>query len=205
MPCARRSTTGRGDRSVSGSFRGVLPRMRTMARKQMVDGLLARWCAVAGWILLPAVGLAQPAPVPAPVVTQPPAPTVTQPTAPVVTAPGAPVVTAPGAPVVTAPAAVGGVPVATPAVTAPPAPTGMIAIRDIDREMSVLSGDITNSHSRLQQITAMVLEQTGGGAQLIIEHQNDMGSTFRLMRASYALDGATIAVRTDDNGSLADQ
>ena len=31
-----------------------------------------------------------------------------------------------------------------------------------------------------------------------------MGSTFRLVRATYTLDGATIATRVDDNGSLAD-
>jgi hypothetical protein len=81
----------------------------------------------------------------------------------------------------------------------------VIVLRDIDREMTTLSNDITASHARLREITAMVLQQSGGGAQLIIDHQNEMGSTFRLVRASYALDGATIATRTDDNGSLADQ
>jgi hypothetical protein len=81
----------------------------------------------------------------------------------------------------------------------------VIVLRDVDREMTSLSNDITASHARLREITAMVLQQAGGGAQLIIDHQNEMGSTFRLMRASYALDGATIATRTDDNGSLAEQ
>lgn len=94
------------------------------------------------------------------------------------------------------------VPAATPARAAT---TRAIAIRDIDREMANLSNDIAQSHARLQQITGMVLEQSGGGAQLIIEHNNQMGSTFRLVRATYSLDGATIATRTDDGGSLADQ
>jgi hypothetical protein len=95
-------------------------------------------------------------------------------------------------------------PAAAPA--APARPTSpVIVLRDVDREMTSLSNDITASHSRLREITAMVLQQAGGGAQLIIDHQNEMGSTFRLMRASYALDGATIATRTDDNGSLAEQ
>ena len=67
------------------------------------------------------------------------------------------------------------------------------------------TNDITASHARLREITAMVLQQSGGGAQLIIDHQNEMGSTFRLVRASYALDGAAIATRTDDGGSLAEQ
>ena len=116
---------------------------------------------------------------------QPPAP---PPPAPVVAAPVAP------APVVAAP------------VAAPAAPTNRaIAIRDIDREMTNLSNDIAQSHARLQAITGMVLEQSGGGAQLIIEHQNQMGATFRLVRATYSLDGATIATRVDENGSLAEQ
>ncbi len=92
---------------------------------------------------------------------------------------------------------------AAPAVTQRAA-SPVIVLRDIDREMTSLSNDITASHSRLREITSMVLEQSGGGAQLIIDHQNEMGSTFRLVRASYSLDGAAIATRTDDNGSLAD-
>ena len=95
-------------------------------------------------------------------------------------------------------------PVVAPA--AAPAPTNRaIAIRDIDREMTNLSNDIAQSHARLQAITGMVLEQSGGGAQLIIEHQNQMGATFRLVRATYSLDGAPIATRVDENGSLAEQ
>lgn len=99
-------------------------------------------------------------------------------------------------------------PVVAPPVVAPPVlapPSRGIALRDIDREMSSLSSDIAQSHTRLQQITGMVLQQNGGGAQLIIEHQNQMGSTFRLVRATYSLDGATIGTRVDENGSLADQ
>lgn len=112
-----------------------------------------------------------------------------------------PVATAPAsqspqpAPIVAAPAA----PAAPPHAASP-----VIVLRDIDREMTSLSNDITASHARLREITSMVLEQSGGGAQLIIDHQNEMGSTFRLVRASYSLDGAAIATRTDDNGSLAD-
>ena len=93
-------------------------------------------------------------------------------------------------------------------VSAPagPAPTNRaIAIRDIDREMTNLSNDIAQSHARLQAITGMVLEQSGGGAQLIIEHQNQMGATFRLVRATYSLDGSPVATRVDENGSLAEQ
>ncbi|MEZ4392149.1 MAG: hypothetical protein R3A48_13725 [Polyangiales bacterium] len=97
-------------------------------------------------------------------------------------------------------------PPAPPVVAAAPAPASRgIALRDIDREMSDLANDIGQSYTRLQQITGMVLSRSGGGAQLIIEHQNQMGSTFRLVRATYSLDGATIGTRVDEGGSLADQ
>ncbi|MDO9018490.1 MAG: hypothetical protein Q8S73_38130 [Deltaproteobacteria bacterium] len=101
-------------------------------------------------------------------------------------------------------------PAATTPVSAIPAPapvTGRsVALREIDGEMTSLSNDLTAAHTRLQQLTATVLSQVGGGgAQLIIEHQNDMGSTFRLARATYSLDGSTIGTRTDEGGSLAEQ
>lgn len=137
--------------------------------------------------LCPAVALAQPAPTP-------------------------PADPAPSPPAVTpAPA-----PVAAPATTATPAPAPLpvpaavsgrsVTLREIDREMTALSNDLTQAHNRIQQLTATVLSQMGGGgAQLLIEHQNDMGSTFRLVRATYSLDGATIGTRVDENGSLAEQ
>lgn len=124
-----------------------------------------------------------------PALAQEPAPPATPPAAPVEVVPAAPVVAPVAAPVVAA---------------AAPASRG-IALRDIDREMSDLANDIGQSYTRLQQITGMVLARSGGGAQLIIEHQNQMGSTFRLVRATYSLDGATIGTRVDEGGSLADQ
>lgn len=111
-----------------------------------------------------------------------------------------PAVAQPPAQVVPAPAPAP----ASPAAPAPPT-NRAIALRDIDREMTNLSNDIAQSYARLQSLNGMVLEQSGGGAQLIVEHQNQMGSTFRLVRATYSLDGATIATRIDENGSLADQ
>lgn len=139
----------------------------------------AGWGVILGALALPSVAWAQPV---APPVTVAP--------------PQAPVAPAAAAPATTSVAS----PTAAPARSATP----VIVLREIDREMTALSNDITASHARLREITAMVLDQSGGGAQLIIDHQNEMGSTFRLVRASYTLDGAPIATRTDDNGSLAD-
>ena len=145
-------------------------------RRQM----LPRWLVSAVVVAIPASVLAQPAPASAPIAdtTAVPAP-----------APASPAAAAP----TSAPAQ---------AATSGRA----IALREIDREMNALSDDLTQSHTRLQQLTETVLSQSGGGgAQLIVEHQNDMGSTFRLVRASYSLDGGNISTRVDENGSLADQ
>lgn len=105
-------------------------------------------------------------------------------------------------------------PAAQPAGVQPPAAPGpgaaahgtLVTIREVDRLNTALSSDITAAHTRLQQITALVLERSGaGGAQLVVDHRNEMGSTFRLVRATYSLDGVTVSSRVDDSGSLADQ
>jgi len=145
--------------------------------------MLPRWLFSTVILVAPALVAAQPAPTP------PPAP---------LPAPSA------AAPMVMpAPAAT------TPTSTLPPpaaVSSRSVALREIDGEMTSLSNDLTAAHTRLQQLTAAVLSQVGGGgAQLIIEHQNDMGSTFRLVRATYSLDGATVGTRTDESGSLAEQ
>ncbi len=104
-------------------------------------------------------------------------------------------------------------PAAQPPTAQPAAPASvaagrgtLVTIREVDRLNTALSSDITAAHTRLQQITALVLERSGaGGAQLVVDHRNEMGSTFRLVRATYSLDGVAVASRVDDNGSLADQ
>ncbi len=166
--------------------RRVPPRLRLHPRKHLMHRLSIALTALAGIVLAPMLSAGQTPPVPS---VAAPAPGLVPPT---VTAP-----TDASATVVP--------PAAAPLVPAAPTTVPMIAIMDVDREMTALTGDITQSHTRLQQITAMVLERTGGGARLLIDHENDMGSTFRLVRATYSLDGATIATRTDDNGSLSDQ
>ena len=149
--------------------------------------MLPRWLVSAVILVAPATLAAQPAPVPSPTVALTPAPTVPL----VMIAPPATTPVVPGLSALPAPAPVTG---------------RSVALREIDGEMTSLSNDLTAAHTRLQQLTATVLSQVGGGgAQLNIEHQNDMGSTFRLVRATYSLDGATIGTRTDEGGSLAEQ
>lgn len=166
-----------------------------MAHRSTLLGAL-RASALVACSLLPPIASAQPAP------SAPPAPAA-QPAAavqPVVV----PVVMPQATPA--APTAATALPPATAAVQ-PGAPLGsLVTIREVDRLNTALSADITAAHTRLQQITSLVLERSGaGGAQLVVDHRNEMGSTFRLVRATYSLDGVAVASRVDDNGSLADQ
>jgi hypothetical protein len=56
---------------------------------------------------------------------------------------------------------------------------------------------------QLKARVAMLKEQMiggGVGAQAIITHTSDMGSSFRILRLSYSLDGTEIFVRSDEEG-----
>ena len=43
-----------------------------------------------------------------------------------------------------------------------------------------------------------------GASRAIIRHKNEMGSSFRLVKAAYALDGVQIYAKSDDTGRLAE-
>jgi hypothetical protein len=47
-----------------------------------------------------------------------------------------------------------------------------------------------------------VLQGVIAGSKTVVVHRNEMGSSFRLVRAVYALDGAPIFSRQDDSGEL---
>lgn len=98
------------------------------------------------------------------------------------------------------------------ATTAPVADAGgmtgeqyVVRLRDLEQRINELKEEIFRSKARLSLLAESVLQNVVGGARAIIQHQNEMGPSFRLVRAVYALDGAPILTRTDDNGSLADQ
>lgn len=80
----------------------------------------------------------------------------------------------------------------------------VVRLRDLEQRINELKEEIFRSKARLSLLAESVLQNVVGGARAIVQHQNEMGPSFRLVRAVYALDGAPILTRVDDNGSLAD-
>jgi len=104
---------------------------------------------------------------------------------------------------------------ASAAVTPPPAVTAdastnltgeqyVVRLRDLEQRINELKEEIFRSKARLSLLAEAILQNVVGGARAIVQHENEMGPSFRLVRAVYALDGAPLLTRTDTNGSLAD-
>jgi hypothetical protein len=88
--------------------------------------------------------------------------------------------------------------------TAPAAAPGEdsynIKLRNIEERVNQLKERIFQSKARLMQLQEVVLHGRITGAKAILIHQNEMGSSFRLLRVQYALDGAPIFNRIDSGG-----
>jgi hypothetical protein len=81
----------------------------------------------------------------------------------------------------------------------------VVRLRDLEQRINELKEEIFRSKARLSLLAESILQNVIGGARAVIQHENQMGALYRLVRAVYSLDGAPILTRTDDNGSLADQ
>ena len=118
----------------------------------------------------------------------------------------------------TAPAAAGG---AAPVPSgAPPAPADATAaapaaggadqgaytvrLRSLEKNVNELKEQIFRTKARLNLLKETVLGGVIGASRAIIHHKNEMGSSFRLVKAAYALDGVQIYAKSDDTGALAD-
>ncbi|MBI5511210.1 MAG: dihydrolipoamide acetyltransferase [Deltaproteobacteria bacterium] len=91
----------------------------------------------------------------------------------------------------------------TPAAqAAPPNEAALnIKLRDIEERVNELKEKIFQSKARLIQLQEVVLHGAISGAKAVLTHRNEMGSSFILRRAQYALDGAPIVNRTDETGN----
>ena len=94
-----------------------------------------------------------------------------------------------------------------PATEAKPIDAGTYAVRlrDLEQRINELKEQIFRSKARLSLLAETVLEGVVGGAQSVITHENKMSRSFRLVRAVYALDGAPIYNKADEEGSLGEQ
>lgn len=77
-----------------------------------------------------------------------------------------------------------------------------VRLRALEQRINELKEQIFRSKARLSLLAETVLQGVVAGSQAKIVHENKMSSTFRLVKVSYALDGARIFNRADDEGGL---
>jgi hypothetical protein len=80
--------------------------------------------------------------------------------------------------------------------------TYAVRLRDLEQRINELKEQIFRSKARLSLLAETVLQGVVAGAQAVIVHENRMSSSYRLVKAVYALDGARIFNRADEEGSL---
>ncbi len=85
----------------------------------------------------------------------------------------------------------------TPAALGAPVPDYNLKLRSIEERVNQLKEKIFQSKARLVQLQEVVLHGTITGAKAVLIHKNEMGSSFKLWRAQYALDGAPVFNRVD--------
>lgn len=103
-------------------------------------------------------------------------------------------------------------PAASPATTAAgtaedglDAGTYAVRLRDLEQRINELKEQIFRSKTRLSLLAETVLKGVVAGAQAVIVHENRMSSSYRLIKATYSLDGARIFSNADEEGSLGDR
>lgn len=109
------------------------------------------------------------------------------------------------------------VPAAAPAEAAPaagtppggaPAPADgggyTVRLRSLEKNVNELKEQIFRTKARLNLLKETVLGGTLGASRAVIRHKNEMGSSYRLIKAVYALDAVQIFAKSDESGRLAD-
>jgi len=95
---------------------------------------------------------------------------------------------------------------AAPAATGGGADSGAytVRLRSLEKNVNELKEQIFRTKARLNLLKETVLGGAIGASRAVIHHKNEMGSSFRLVKAAYALDGVQIYSKADDTGGLAD-
>jgi len=83
--------------------------------------------------------------------------------------------------------------------------TYAVRLRDLEQRINELKEQIFRSKARLSLLAETVLEGVVGGGQSVIVHENRMSQSYKLVRVVYALDGAPIFTKADEEGTLGDQ
>jgi hypothetical protein len=104
------------------------------------------------------------------------------------------------------PAAAAAVPATAPGATSEmDAGTYSVRLRDLEHNVNELKEQIFRSKARLSLLAETVLQGVVAGAQARIVHENKMGNSYKLVKVVYALDGAPILNKADEEGGLGDE
>jgi len=79
-----------------------------------------------------------------------------------------------------------------------------VRLRSLEKNVNELKEQIFRTKARLNLLKETVLGGAIGASRAIIRFRNEMGSSFRLVKAAYALDGVQIYAKSDDTGALAE-
>jgi hypothetical protein len=79
-----------------------------------------------------------------------------------------------------------------------------VKLRTLEKNVNELKEQIFRTKARLNLLKETVLGGIIGASRAYIKHKNEMGSSFRLIKAAYALDGVQIFSKSDDTGRLAE-
>jgi hypothetical protein len=79
-----------------------------------------------------------------------------------------------------------------------------VKLRTLEKNVNELKEQIFRTKARLNLLKETVLGGIIGASRAYIKHKNEMGSSFRLVKAAYALDGVQIYSKSDDTGRLAE-
>jgi len=110
------------------------------------------------------------------------------------------------APAADAAPAPGGAPAAGAPATGGAADSGAytVRLRSLEKNVNELKEQIFRTKARINLLKETVLGGVIGASRAIIRHKNEMGSSYRLIQAVYALDGVQIFSKSDDSGRLAE-
>jgi hypothetical protein len=106
-----------------------------------------------------------------------------------------------------APSAPAAAPGGAPASDASPVASGdaanSVRLRSLEKNVNELKEQIFRTKARLNLLKETVLGGTLGASRAVIRHKNEMGSSYSLIKAVYALDGVQIYSKADESGRLA--
>jgi hypothetical protein len=83
--------------------------------------------------------------------------------------------------------------------------TYSVRLRDLEQRVNELKEQVFRSKARLSLLAETVLQGVVAGAQARIVHENKMGNSYRLVKVVYALDGAPIFNKADEEGGLSER